>query len=233
MAQDSKRTHRSAPTPADSAAADGAKTAPNPLDAFRGAGSRDIVPWWVLVIIFVVLWIFILALMAPPFNREFTRFRSLRYEKTGDFQAAIGQLMKLYAVDKENPSVLSELGACNSRLQNHEEAVKWYKLAQENKDKNQTKDDEKPRPVDFSSQIGLSYLALGDLDNAEKYFKEGLKFDKLDKQANFGMGEIAFKRGNMKEATEYLKMVARDPAYKDRVKETYSKIEAQLFSGVK
>ena len=232
MAQDSKRTQRSSEASADAAAADGAKGS-NLLDEIRGAGDRDIVPWWVLVIIFFVLWVFILVLMARPLPRELTRFSSLQYETKGEFRAAIGPLMKLYAVDPTDPSVLGELGACNSRIQNHEEAVKWYMLAQENKDKNQTKDDEKPRPVDFSTQIGLSYLALGDLDNAEKYFKEGLKFDKLDKAANFGMGEIAFKRANMKAATEYLKMVARDPAYKDRVKEYYSKIEAQLFSGVK
>jgi hypothetical protein len=72
----------------------------------------------------------------------------------------------------------------------------------------------------------------GDMEKAEEYFRKGLVFDKLDRQANFLMGEVEFKKGKLAAASEHFKMVANVPGYKDKVQEYLLKIEQGLFANV-
>ena len=81
--------------------------------------------------------------------------------------------------------------------------------------------------------IGYCYYKSNDLANAEKHLKLALEHNKLDKISNFTMGEIAFERGDYKQATDYFKIVAQDPAYKEKVRKYYAQIEEKLFSSIK
>jgi tetratricopeptide (TPR) repeat protein len=195
--------------------------------------SIDIIPIPVLIIVFLIVEAAVIWLMAPPFFNEFTRWRSLRNQTKGNYVAAASNLKSLVADQPRNPTYLAELGNAQLVLGNYDESIKYFKLAQENRTNLGNSEDDAVRDYpDFNTSIGLGYFRKGDLENAEIHFKKGLEANKQDKTANFHMGEIEFKRGRLLKAVDFFKFVAPDPAYRDRVKDYYGKIEQQLFKGV-
>ncbi len=209
----------------------------NLLDELRGSsgagGSREIIPWWILAGVFAVVLAVVLWLMLPPFPREYSRFQSLRYQRSGQFEKAIPYLEWLKERLPKDVTILSELGNAYMRSGKWEEAIRWFSEAQDNIVPDEKDDEGRSLPIpDFNRQIGESYLRMNDLPKAEEYLKRALAFDKLDKYANFSMGELQFQKGNMPAATESFKMVARDPLFAEKVKGYYRKIEDRLFAGI-
>ena len=131
------------------------------------------------------------------------------------------------------PTTYSELGNAWMSLGDFDKGIEYFGLAQENKHRIPVDDEGRPRAVvDFNTQIGFCHYKKGDLEKAEEYLKKGLEFDKLDRLANFTLGEIAFQRGEMTAASDRFKMVARAPGYAPRVEEYYNRIEEKLFAGL-
>lgn len=211
-----------------------AASAPGP--AHSGDGRRDLIAVEILLAIFVIVEITIVWLMAPQFVREFTRWQSLRYQRNGNYQAAIQKLEKLVQSPDgaKNPTYLAELGNAYLNIGNYDKSIEYYKRAQENRMNVPSDDDDKPREyADFNTLIGLGYLRKGDLDTAESYLKKGIEANSKDKAAHFYLGEIEFQRGNYLKAVDYFKFVASDPAFRDKVRDYYRRIEEALFKGVK
>lgn len=214
----------------------------NLLDEMRaksGAAPREIVPWWVLASVFAVVWLAIVYLMLPPFPRELTRFMSLYHQNKRQYEQAIPHLERLLKWDLQTeskqglPTTYSELGNAWMSLGDYDKGIEYFSLAQENKHRIPVDDEGRPRAVvDFNTQIGYCHFRKGDLEKAEEFLKKGLEFDKLDRLANFTLGEIAFQRGDMTAASDRLKMVARAPGYAPRVEEYYQRIEEKLFAGL-
>lgn len=204
----------------------------------KSATRGDLLPVEILIAIFVVVEVFIIWLMAPQFLNEYTRWKSLRYQRQGDYRAAAAVLHKLVASPQgaRNPTFLAELANAYLCLGEYDKAIEYFQRAQENRmvvAGDQGDEENGPREYpDFNSMIGLAYFRKGDLDNAEKYFKQGLEANRLDKLAHFHLGVIEFKRGNYLKAVEYFKFVASDPGYAKEVREYYRKIEAELFKGI-
>lgn len=172
--------------------------------------------------------------MAPKFVNNWTSFDVRRRQQKADYKGAIPGMLELVREDPDNPTYLAELANAYMATKEYAKAIGFYQKAQQNRT-NLPADDQgnAPEHPDFNNMIGMAYLNLNELDNAEKYLKLALQHNKLDKHANFAMGEVLFKRGKFRESGNYFKVVAQDPGYKARVQEYYSKIEKQLFANVK
>lgn len=203
------------------------------LRAVAGPLSKHQMPLLLLVIVFVFVEALIIALMGGQFRFEWTAFMARRYVAQKHPAKAVPYYIKLVAHDPKSPTYLGELAQCYSSGGQYDKAIEFFSKAQENRN-NIPEDDQgnKPEATDFNTAIGLAYYQKGDMTNAEKYLKQGLQVNKLDKIANFLMGELEFKRGQYRKAADYFKIVASDPDYKDKVREYYGKIENELFSKI-
>ena len=214
----------------------------NLLDSLRQKSrpTGDIIPAWVLAVTFGVVWLGIIWLMFPPFPREFTRFMSLYHQTRGQYAQAVPYLERMLRDDLSSDqkkqglvTTYSELGNSWRALGDNDKAIDYFTQAQASIPLIPTDDEGRPMVVvDFNTDLGISYMGKGDLEKAEVSFRKGLAFDKLDRQANFFMGEIEFKKGKLAAASEHFKMVAHVPNYKDKVQDYLLKIEKGLFADV-
>lgn len=250
MAGQNPRRGKLATAGAAVAASTAQEVQPDPLRAAAGIavqnGDRDIIPLPILIAIFAVVEIVIIYLMLPQFQREFTVWLARRAEAHGQYAASIAPLKRLIQAEQEesaklkkssqgtvNPSYPAELANSYLALKQYDEAIKYWTMAQENRNNVPTDDNGgKPEIGDFQTAIGVAYYFKGDLANSERYLKLGLAHSKTDKQANFYMGVIEFKRGDYRKATEYFKMVADDPSYKSQVRDYYKQIEQKVFGHI-
>lgn len=216
----------------------GATQSGAPVDPLRAAAGvsgsrteRGSFSYLVLIGIFVVVEVLVLWLMAPQFVREWAHFRTRQLVAAGKYKEAIPRYKKIIEGDPKSATALRELGTCYMRTEQYEEALKSFAVAQENRANLPTDDQgNKPEIPDFSTEMGLAAWKLKDYDRAEQYLKQGLAHNKLDKTANYYMGELEYTRGNYHKAAEYFKMVAADPGYKDLVQKYYAQIEQKLFA---
>lgn len=216
--QSSQRSAAAAPAPLD------------PLRAAAGVRTHDVIPIPVLLSIFAAVWILVVWLMWPDFQRDFTRYRSLKKQREGDYAGAIPLLKRLAAGKPENPFYRMEIGRAYLKIGDPESAVKWFAEAQEKRNNIPAGEDgKKPPPPDFNTDIGLAYFAKGDLANAEKHLKLGMEHDRLDPRARFALGELEFKRGAYRKAVEHFKVVANKPEYRPKVLDYYTRLETELF----
>ncbi|MCX7717656.1 MAG: tetratricopeptide repeat protein [Candidatus Sumerlaeaceae bacterium] len=210
-----------------------AAASPPPLDPLRAAAgvrTHDIIPIPVLLGIFAVVWILVVWLMWPAFQRDFTRYRSLKKQREGDYAGAIPLLKSLAAENAENPFYRLEIGRAYLKIGDPESAVKWFTEAQEKRNNIPASEDgKKPPPPDFNTDLGLAYFAKGDLVNAEKHLKLGMEHDRLDPRARFALGELEFKRGAYRKAVEHFKVVANNPEYRAKVLDYYTRLETEMF----
>lgn len=217
-------------------------TSSNLLDSLRQRNrpTGDIIPPWVLAVTFGVVWLGIIWLMFPPFPREFTRFMSLYHQTRGQYEQAVPYLERLLRDDlsseKKKQGLVtdySELGNAWRALGDYDKAIDYFTQAQASIPYIPKDDEGRPMVVvDFNTDLGVSYMKKGDIEKAEEHFRKGLAFDKLDRQANFYMGEIEFQKEKLAAASEHFKMVAHVPNYKDKVQDYLLKIEKGLFAEV-
>jgi tetratricopeptide (TPR) repeat protein len=206
------------------------------VDPLRAAAAlpRDLVPVEMLAVVFVVVEVLVVWLMWPQFQREFTVFMSRRYQKRAEWKSAVKYLQKVVNEQPTNPTYLNELGNAYSRMGQYDEAIKWIDLAQQNKSSIPTTDNDTAVPIrDFSVDIGNNYFLKGDEANAEKYLRNALAVNRIDPLANFRLGELEFKRGNYQKASDYFKVVASNPQFKEEVQKYYRQIEEKLFGHIK
>ncbi len=70
----------------------------------------------------------------------------------------------------------------------------------------------------MAAQLGGAHYLNGDKVAARKHIEAALKRNRLDMHANYYMGLLEYDAKNLQKATEYLKVVARDVRYRDKVK---------------
>jgi tetratricopeptide (TPR) repeat protein len=192
-----------------------------------------------MVGIFVVVGVLLWILMVPTWTVDWHTFKKTSLIQKGKYKEALPHLLWLYnhhpggdalSDTTKNPTFLGELGHCYKELHQFDEAVKYLRSAQENASNLPPDDQNNPRePTDFSTDLGDTLFRAGKLDEAEKVLTGALKKNKVDKVANFALGELEFQRGNYRKAADYFKVVAREPAYQDKVKKYYGEIEKRLF----
>jgi tetratricopeptide (TPR) repeat protein len=226
MATRSRRGRQQKPAPA---------SAPEPqADPLRAAAGikrdQDVIPWEVLLGIFVMVWILIVVLMAPGFKNEFSFYMARRHQSNKNLAAAVPYLQSLLKDMPTNPTVLAELGYSYLHTGKYDEAIEHYSKAQQYVG-NVKPDDQGNMPAlaDFNQEIGAAHLRKGDVANAEKHLMAALAYNKFNKEANLLMGEIEMQRGNYLKAADYFKVIARDPGYSERVRKYYAEIETKLF----
>lgn len=202
---------------------------------------RDIIPVWLIVGIFLVVMAVTGWLLAPNWRTDMARYRSIRAQQKGDYKEAIEQLNWLMergkkednALTANSPTYLSETAYSYLKLEDYENALKYYELAQQYRSNMGSDDQGNPRPpADFQNMLGYVQLQLGNVDTATSTLQAALVRDKLDPLANFTLGEIAMQKGNYIIAADYFKVVANNPTYEAQVKEYYGEIENKLFAGI-
>lgn len=208
------------------------------LDDLRAAARVrhfETVPIWLLVVLFVLVEGVVIWLMwGPQLSNDYAAFFARRNVSEGRYDKAIPWYQSLVKSNPTAPTFLAELGTCYYNTKQYDDAFKYYQLAQENRDNIQPDDQgNKPEVADFNSSMGMAMWKKHDLANAEKYLKLAIAHNKVDKIANYTMGELEFSRGNYPAATAYFKIVAQDPEYKDRVQKYYAEIEQKLFSKIR
>lgn len=229
-----KRKSRPQPAQGPSPKPAEAQTQEDPLRSAAGLRRQEIIPLPVLIGIFIIVEVVIIWLMSPSqFMGEWRAFNARRYQAQGDFPAAIPPLSKLVEDNPDAPTFLGELANAYLNTGEYDKAIMYYELAQANRENLPTDESgDAPELPDYNTAIGVAYFRKGDLESAEKHLKMGLAHDKLNKIANFTLGEIEFQRGNFQKATDYFKVVAQDPGFEKRVRDYYSKIEEQLFKQI-
>ncbi|MEI7633908.1 MAG: tetratricopeptide repeat protein [bacterium] len=229
--QSSKRSSKSAGRQAAAAAVNVESPAHDALRAVAGQPSRDLIPIPVLIAIFGIVWILIVWLMWPQFSREITGFMARHYVAAKKYNKAVNLYKSLIEDAPANPTWYLELGTTYSYLNKWDDARKMYAKAQENRD-SLPKDEQgnSPNIPDFKPLIGLSCFMMGDNENALKSFQQALSQNKSDPLSNFTMGEMEFQKGNYPKAVEYFKVMARNPEYKNRVRDYYSIMQEKIFS---
>ncbi len=215
--------------------------ATSPRQGRKEPVERDIIPVWLIVSIFAVVLAVTAWLLHDNWTVDMARYRSIRAQQTGDFKGAIKHLNKLIDIAKEaederrvnNPTFLSELGYSYSRLEDYENALKYYLLAQQHRANMGNDEQGNPRPpADFSNRLGHVYFKLGNLEAAEEALNTAIERDKLDPLANFTLGELAMQRGQYMEAADHFKVVVSNPNYAEQVSAYYDEIEEKLFAGI-
>lgn len=205
------------------------------------ATTHDIIPVWLIITIFAVILSVTTYLLHSNWTGDMARYQSLRSQQKGDFPKAVAKLKQLIEIgEKENdplraksPTYFSELGYSYMRMEDYDNSLKYYNLAQQNRANNGTDDNNNPRPpLDFSNMIGLVQMKQGRLDEAQTTLQAALKYNKVDPVANFALGEIAMQKGDYITAADHFKVVANNPAYADQVKKYYATIEEKLFAGI-
>jgi uncharacterized protein HemY len=202
---------------------------------------HDIIPIPLIIAIFAVVLVVTAWLLADNWIVDMTRYRSIRAQQTGDYPTAVEKLHELVAMGEQekndlvakSPTYFSELGYSYSKMKDYDNALKYYRLAQEYRT-NMAADDQgnSPAAPDFNNMIGYVLLQQGKTDEATSALQAALQHNKLDPIANFTLGEIAMRRGDYIKAADYFKVVANNPSYEAQVKDYYAEIEKKLFAGI-
>lgn len=203
--------------------------------------TRDIIPVWLIVAIFLVVMAVTGWLLGPNWFTDMARYRSIKAQQDRNYPEAIEQLKYLIEqgekeknpVISKSPTYFSEIAYSYSQMKDYENALKYYQLAQENRANMGADDQGAPRPpADFQNKLGYVQLQLGNVDAATTALQAALAHDKLDPLANFTLGQIAMQKGNYIAAADYFKVVANNPTYEAKVKKYYSEIEKKMFAGI-
>lgn len=205
---------------------------------------RDVMPIWLLVTIFFAVLILTWVLMLPTWREELNQYLARKAQREQRYEDAIEPLLFLInkpskkpedpqTVGSKNPTYLSELAHSYLQIKDYDNALKYYRLAQENRFTFARDDQGEAREApNFSRDIGRVLLLQGKLDEAEQHISQYLAKNKIDKLGNFLMGELEMKRGNYVKAADYFKVVASDPDYQEQVQKYYAEIENKLFAGI-
>lgn len=226
-------------------------------DAFRELGARstfqfagNLTVWPYLAAVFVLVWLIVLYLMAPSFLHDWTRYWSMRYARSEQPQKAIPYLLELRdnalqnakeqaVVDKvaynegtmDSPTYCRELGSVYGKLNQWDKSLEWLLKAQAARI-NTSSDDtgKKLPPYDFSTEIGIAYFKLNQLDNAENALQDALQFNSLDQTAQYYLGEVNMAKGDYLTAVDRFKSAAGNASYRKKILENYRVIEQHLLS---
>lgn len=207
----------------------------------RGGEPRDIIPVPLIIGIFVTVLIVTTWLLHSNWTVDMTRYRSGRAQQKGDYEAAVKHLNKLIEIGEESgdalaaksPTYFSELAYSYRQLEDYDNALKYYLVAQENRANMGTDDQGNPRPpADFKAQIGYVYFKMGNPEKAREALEDALDHDRLNALANYTLGEIAMQQNEFVRAADYFKVVANHPTYQEQVKKYYGEIEERLFAGI-
>lgn len=174
-----------------------------------------------LIIMFLILEILIIALMYPTFrgrwhmNKAKQAADDKNYEKAYKHYKWLGENTPA----AESASYQLELGNVCMALERYDEAILHYK-----------KLIEKTEGQDGShTLLGKAYLKNGRINLAREQFSKELDNNPTNPQANFHLGDLAYKNGNYAEATAYFSRVAYLPEYKKRLQRYWDKIEKNVL----
>ncbi len=140
-------------------------------------------------------------------NLTFMIGETLREE--GKVAEAKEYLLKAYALNKRNPSLLISLGFASKSLREMEEAEKYFRSANE------------ISPTQFIPYIELGdiYFVKGDLNEAERLYKDGLarapvSFKEIQKKVYQHLAQIKLAKGETSESAElFKKVIENDPGF--------------------
>lgn len=217
----------------------------NNADALRSAAGvtgggktpRDLLPIPILMGIFAVVWVFIIWLMAPEFRQNWNNYMYQRYQRQGQWDKAIPHLEWLHA-RREKTKFMHygypyHLGLCHLEMGRHDEAIKWFTMAQERRNSDRPDDQgRKPAAPDYNTKLGLAYFRKGDTAKAREHLDLALAHNRLDPEAHFTYGELEINEGRFREAVEHFKVVADNKTYEAKVKEYYARVNEEMFDEV-
>ena len=140
-------------------------------------------------------------------NLTFMIGETLREE--GKVAEAKEYLLKAYALNKRNPSLLISLGFASKSLGEMDEAEKYFRSANE------------ISPTQFIPYIELGdiYFVKGDLNEAERLYKDGLarapvSFKEIQKKVYQHLAQIKLAKGETAESAElFKKVIENDPGF--------------------
>ncbi len=116
-----------------------------------------------------------------------------------DYQKAAEFFEKAVAVDPENPKGYINLGVAYSKLKQHDKSLEAFKKAIE-------VDSTSVEAVEAWRNLGITYQANGDYENAAKAFAKVAELAPDDYDGHFSLGDMYFQMGDRQEALEsYLK----------------------------
>jgi tetratricopeptide (TPR) repeat protein len=108
-------------------------------------------------------------------------------ERSGAFDEAVERFRELIAREPDNASALNYLGYMFAdKGTNLEEALELIRKAV----------DEEPSSGAYLDSLGWVYFKLGDLDRAEKYLTDAVRFEPFDATVQEHLGELHLARGN-------------------------------------
>lgn len=207
----------------------------NALEAAAGK-PREIIPWWLLLAVFVFVWVAVVWLMGPEFRRDYPQFLARVAQRRGEWDLALERYKRAmqHPDNMNNASLLAEAAFSALSLERYDEAIALYQKAQANRVPPRSRDSEVDlaQMPDFNNMIGRAYVQKGSYDEAEPFLRKALEWRRLDPTANFYLGILLIEKERYREAAEHLKVVARLPGYDERVREYYARIEEKLFAGL-
>jgi tetratricopeptide (TPR) repeat protein len=201
------------------------------------------IPIWLMIAIFAGVGLILVLQMYKTWLPDWHQYQARQRQLKSDWNSAVTHLQWLQKQNTpdqdplkdtaKNPTYLSEQGHCYAMLGDYVKSEQFYREAQQYRSNIPPDEQGGARePSDFTTDIGYAQFMQGNLDAADKTLQQSLKNNKVDRVANFTLGELEMKRGNYQKAASYYKVVARDPQFGPKVKERYAEIEKKLFAGV-
>ncbi len=147
----------------------------------------------ILIIVF-----FAARILSQKPDTKITAFNSsLEYEKKGDYQSAINQLLNIYNENKSNYLINLRLGWLYYSIQDNASSKKYYNTALE------------INRQSVEALLGLTFplSALNDWNEVKKCYEEVLKLDPNNYTANLRLGQIHLNKMEYNVAKKYLEKV--------------------------
>lgn len=210
---------------------------PNLIDSLRAGrrAERDLIPIWLLVTVFAIVWALVVSLMAPRWWPDFQLYRARANAQAGHPKDAVEWFLPLVSKNPTNITYRAELGSAYFQGGEYDKALEHYQRAQEMETALppvETDDGKVVPKSDFNDMIGRAQLKLGRLDEAEKSLAQALSVNRLNPYANFAMGEVAVQRKDYRKAMEYFKVISQHPTLGPLAEPYYDLIEKEVFAGI-
>ena len=131
------------------------------------------------------------------------------YRKVRNFEKAIASFEKAFSIDKTNPEPIKELADSYRGIKGYKLAKKYYLEYLENE----------PNNISILTRTGDVSMHLGEIDDAEKYYKMALDIEE-NMFALIGMAKIELLKNNTLKAMEMFSYIEKKfPKHKERIKQ--------------
>jgi len=184
------------------------------------------------------------AIMLDPDGELVNALMGLYYRRQGDIEKALGYLEHALSANpkaavwrREMGGTLVDAGRLEDALTQYQAAIEidrsdpenWSALAKFSIGRNYMVQESglgaarqavvlSPEDPVYLDLLGSAYLVLGDLDNAERFFKQALERDPEESAILIHLGQVSHARGQKEEAFAYWRRASAS-ASNDRLKE--------------